>query len=106
MNRLERYSVIILLAHISGIANSAVSFSGVVISLNNKESSSIYFSANILTLQIAVFVLGNLFQARNLPVFLSQLQINVFLSKLFVLFSIFYLYQLALVRIFVPACLY
>ena len=32
VNRLERYSVIILLAHISDIANSAVSFSGVVIS--------------------------------------------------------------------------
>ena len=43
-----------LLAHISGTANSTVSFSGVVISLNNNESSNIYFSANFLTLQITV----------------------------------------------------
>ena len=32
-----------LLAHISDIANSAVSFSGVVISLKYNEASSIYF---------------------------------------------------------------
>ena len=35
--------------HISGIANNAVSFSGVVTILNNKESSKIYFSANVAT---------------------------------------------------------
>ena len=53
-----------LYAHISGIANSADSFSGVVTNLNNNESSKMYFSANISTLQIAFFVLGNLFWAR------------------------------------------
>ena len=42
-NRLERYSVIILSVHISGIANNAVSFAGVVTILNNNESNSIYF---------------------------------------------------------------
>ena len=47
--------------HTSGMANSAVSFSGVVTILNNNESSNIYLSANISTLQIAVFVLSNLF---------------------------------------------
>ena len=51
----------ILSAHISGKANNAVSFSGVVTILNNKESSKIYFSANVSTFQIAVFILGNLF---------------------------------------------
>ena len=64
-NRLEWYSVIILPANISCMANSAVSFSGVVTDLNNKESSSIYLSANVSTLQIAVFVLGNLFWAKH-----------------------------------------
>ena len=47
--------------HISGTANNAVSFSGVVTILNNKESSNIYFSANVSALQIAILVLGNLF---------------------------------------------
>ena len=61
MNRLEWYSRIILSAHISGMANNAVPFFGVVTNLNNNESSNIYFSASISTLQIAVFVLGNLF---------------------------------------------
>ena len=53
-----------LLAHASGIANSAVSFLGVVISFNNNESSSIYFSPNISTFCPAVLVLGNLFWVR------------------------------------------
>ena len=33
-------------------------------SLNNKESSKIYFSASVSTFHIAVLVLGNLFHAR------------------------------------------
>ena len=77
-------SVIILSVHISGVTNTAVSFSGVVIILNNNESNNIYLSANISTLQIAVFILGNLFWAKYrykslkyqliniLPVFLLQ----------------------------------
>ena len=60
-NKLECYNVIILLVHVSVMANSVVSFSGVVTNLKNNESSSIYFSANISTLLIAVFVLANLF---------------------------------------------
>ena len=43
------------------MANNAVSFSGVVTYQNNNESSSIYFSANVSTLPIAIFVLGILF---------------------------------------------
>ena len=43
------------------MANNAVSFSGVVIILNNKESNGIYLSANASTFQIAVLVLGNSF---------------------------------------------
>ena len=39
VNKLEWYKVIILSAHVSGIANNAVSFLGVVTSLNNKESN-------------------------------------------------------------------
>ena len=39
-------------------------FLGVVTSLNNDESSSMYFSANVSTFHIAVLVLGNLFWAR------------------------------------------
>ena len=50
--------------HTCGIANNAVSFSGVVIILNNRESNNIYISASISTFQIAVFVLGNLFWAK------------------------------------------
>ena len=45
----------------SGIANNVVSFSGVVIILNNNESNSTYFSAKVSTFQITVLVLGNLF---------------------------------------------
>ena len=118
-NKLEWYNIIMLSAHVSGIANSAVSFLGVVTSLNNNESSSIYFSANVSTLHIAVLVLGNLFWARykykssingwlsNLPVFPSQLQINVFLSEhFFVLLLTFCLYQPVKVRNVVLAWLY
>ena len=46
------------------IANSAVYFSGVVISLNNNESNTIYISANISTFHIADLVLDNLFCVR------------------------------------------
>ena len=46
------------MAYISGMAYGTVSCSGVVTNLY------IYFSANISTLQIAVFVLGNLFWAK------------------------------------------
>ena len=63
-NHLELHNIIILLAQVSGIANSAVSFLGVVISLNNKESNKIYFPANISNFCIADLVLGNLFFAR------------------------------------------
>ena len=49
-NKLEGYNVIILLAYAAGMANSAVSFWGVVTNLNNNESSSIYFSASASTL--------------------------------------------------------
>ena len=45
----------------NSMANSVVSFSGVVTNLNNNQSNNIYFSANVSTLQIAVFILGNLF---------------------------------------------
>ena len=43
MNRLECYKVIILSVHVSGIANTAVSLSGVDIILNNNESNNKYF---------------------------------------------------------------
>ena len=40
-NRLEWYRVMILSAHVSGTARTAVSFSGVI--LNNRESNRITF---------------------------------------------------------------
>ena len=48
--------------HISGIANNAISFSGVVTIINNKESNKIYLSPNFPTFQIADFILGDLFE--------------------------------------------
>ena len=54
----------ILSAHISGIANNAVSFSQIVISLNSRESSKIYLSTSTSTLCIALLELGNLFCAK------------------------------------------
>ena len=39
----------ILSMHISGIANSVVSLSGVVTTLNSKESNRTKFSASVLT---------------------------------------------------------
>ena len=53
-----------LSAHISGIANNAVPFSGVLVISKNKESNSMYISAKVSTFQIAVLVLGNLFCAK------------------------------------------
>ena len=53
----------ILSAHISGIANNAVSFSGIVISLNSIEYNKTYLSASVSTLHIALFDFGNLFCA-------------------------------------------
>ena len=43
VNKFEWYKVIILSAHISGIANNAVSLPGIVVNLNSKESNIIYF---------------------------------------------------------------
>ena len=50
--------------HISGVANNAVSFSGVVISLNNNESNNLYHSASTSTLHIVLLELGNLFYVK------------------------------------------
>ena len=61
MNILEWYKVSILSVHVSGIANTAVSLSGVDIFLNNNKSNNIYFSANASTFLIADLELGNLF---------------------------------------------
>ena len=54
----------ILSAHVSGIANNAVSFSGIVISLNSSESNKTYLSAGASILHIALFELGYLFCAK------------------------------------------
>ena len=61
-NKLEWYKVIILSAHISGTARTAVSFSGVI--LNNSESNRMHISANISTFLIAALEVGNLFCAK------------------------------------------
>ena len=45
----------------NSIANNAVSFSGIVISLNNNEHSNIYLSASTSTLHITLLELGNFF---------------------------------------------
>ena len=45
-NKFEWYKVIILSAHISGIANNVVSLPGIVVNLNNNEFNIIYFSAS------------------------------------------------------------
>ena len=60
-NKLEWYKVIILLAHVSGTARTAVSFSGVI--LNKSESKRMYHSANIFTFLIAALEVDNLFCA-------------------------------------------
>ena len=51
-------------AHVSGIANNVVSFSGIVTNLNNNESSNIYLSPSTSMLHIALLELGNLFCAK------------------------------------------
>ena len=63
-NKLEWYKVIILSAHISSIANTAVSLSVVDVILNNNESNNIYFSAKASILLIAALELGSLFWAK------------------------------------------
>ena len=55
-NKLEWYKVIILSAHVSGTARTAVSFSGVI--LNNSESNRMYLSANVSTFLIAALEVG------------------------------------------------
>ena len=50
-----------LLAHISGIASNAFSFSGLVTNFNNNESNSIYLSADVSTFLNADLTLGSLF---------------------------------------------
>ena len=55
----------ILSTHILGIANSAVSLSGVVTNLNSKESNRTKFSANTLTFFMEDLLLGNLFWTRK-----------------------------------------
>ena len=54
----------ILSTHISGIAYSAASLSGVVTNLNSKESNRIKFSANVSTFFMEDLLLGNLFWDR------------------------------------------
>ena len=49
--------------HVLGITSYDVSFSGVVINLNNNESNNIYFSSNISTFLTNDLVLGSLFCA-------------------------------------------
>ena len=56
--------MIILSAHISGIANTAVSFSGIGVILNNSDSNRMYHSSRVSTFLIAALELGNLFCAR------------------------------------------
>ena len=60
-NKLVWYNVMILSTHISGMANSAVSLSGVVTNLNNRESNRINLSAKVSILCIALLLVGNLF---------------------------------------------
>ena len=60
MNKLEWYKAMILSAHISGMANTATSFSGVTIILNNIKSNNIYFSANASTFLISTLELGKM----------------------------------------------
>ena len=54
----------ILSTHILGIANSAVSLSGVVTNLNSNESNRTKFSADVSTFFMEDLLLGNLFGTR------------------------------------------
>ena len=47
------------------MAKTAVSFSGVDVTLNNNESHKIYFLDSISTFLIAALELGNLFWAKH-----------------------------------------
>ena len=70
--------------------------------LNSKESNNIYLSANFSTFQLQKYEL-----TKYPTLLLLQSQEDVSLLILFsVLFSIFYQYQHASVRIFALACLY
>ena len=61
---IERYKVIILYKQFSGITKITDSFWGVVLSLNNKESSNRYLYANVLVFLIAALDNGDLFCTR------------------------------------------
>ena len=50
----------ILLVHISGMAETAASLSGMTIILNNNESNNIYFSASASTFLIPTLELGKM----------------------------------------------
>ena len=63
-NKLKWYKAIILLTHITGIANTAISFPGIVDILNNKESNGMYFSANASTFCIPTLEPGSLLWAK------------------------------------------
>ena len=63
-NKFVWYSTMVLSAHVSGMANSTVSLSGVVTNLKSNESSRINLSARFSTLHIALFLLGYLFWAK------------------------------------------
>ena len=60
---LRWYNIMILSTQLSVTAKTANSFLGVVLSLNNNESSSKYLSAKVSVL-IAVLEDGNLFHAK------------------------------------------
>ena len=108
----------ILSAHISGIANNAVSFCGIVISLNSNESNKIYLSTSASTLHIALFELDNLFCAKyryislkygifKYPTCISFIvtgrcvPFNTFFSMIFKMVSMF-----VLANISIPNCWY
>ena len=55
--------------HVSGIARTTVSFSGLI--LNNRESSRIYFSESASIVLIATFEEGNLFYDKSIYVSLK-----------------------------------
>ena len=57
-NKLKWHKVIILSAHVFGIANTAVSMSRVDIILNSNEPNNIYFYAKASTFLIADLVAG------------------------------------------------
>ena len=53
--------IIILSAHVSRIADNAISILEMVTSLNSNESNNINFSSNVSTFCIANLLLGNIF---------------------------------------------